>query len=66
MRTNERPTGRTRYRTQRRWFKPDVLVLQIEVEFGDGPPDHDGLPIYLEGRRWRDATAEDVSVVPRA
>jgi len=63
MRSDEHPTGRTRYRTERRWFKPDVLVLQIEVRFEDGPPDHHGMPIYLKGSRWRDATPEDLALV---
>ena len=60
--SQDRLTGRTRYRTERRWFKPDVLVLQVEVTYGDGPSDHNGLPAYLAGTGWRDALPQDLTV----
>jgi hypothetical protein len=63
VRSDEHPTGRTRYRVEKRWLKPYVLVLQIEVRFGDGPPDHDGMPVYLRGSCWRDAQPEDLALV---
>lgn len=60
------PTGRWRYRVEHRWFKDDVLVLQIEERY---------LYTYLSGgcvdaeyaTRWRDAQPTDiinVSVTP--
>jgi hypothetical protein len=60
-------TGATRYRTERRLFKPDVLVLQVEEHTTDGPPDTNGMPEYLAGTYWRDARPEDLQLVlPRA
>lgn len=35
---NEKLTGRTRYRTERRLFKSDLLVLQVEVSWPSAPP----------------------------
>lgn len=66
MRINDTPTGRIRYRTERRMFKPDVLVLQVEVEYGDGPSDSNGMPEYLAGKSWRDARPEDLAFTAAA
>lgn len=60
-------TGATRYRTERRMFKPDVLVLQVQEHTTDGPDDWHGMPTYLAGTYWRDARPEDLQLVlPRA
>lgn len=63
---NERLTGRMRLRSHSSisWLtRFAVLVLQVEVTRDDGPPDHNGMPEYLAATYWRDATAEDLSVV---
>jgi hypothetical protein len=65
MRTNEHPTGKVRYRSEKRWMKPDVLVLQVQVTCGDGPSDSNGMPEYLSATYWRDAQVEDLDVVLR-
>lgn len=62
MRANERPTGKIRYRTQRRLCGPDLIVLQIEVTFSDGPGDSNGCPEYLGGTTWVDARLEHLTV----
>ncbi len=53
-------TGRWRYRHQRRWFRYDELVLQVEVEriedFGDAYIGPDHRLVYS----WRDAQLEDL------
>lgn len=54
-------TGRIRYRYQGRWFKPPLLVLQVEEEYDEGPPSAYGMPTYLAGVHWRDARIEDLS-----
>ena len=53
-------TGKIRYRTESRWFRDPVVILQVEEMFGDGPPDYHGMPTYLAGVRWRDAKVEDL------
>lgn len=53
-------TGKTKYRIEKRLFKSDLVVLQVEVSWGNGPEDYDGLPTYLSGRGWRDAIPEDL------
>ncbi|WP_062120335.1 hypothetical protein [Aureimonas sp. AU40] len=51
-------TGKRRYRTQRRWFRSDMLVLQVEF--------HD---VSYIGRSiepclsWRDARVEDLMTI---
>lgn len=62
MRANECPTGKIRYRTQRKLFGPDLIVLQIEVTFSDGPGDSNGCPEYLGGTIWVDARLEHLSL----
>lgn len=61
MLNNEHPTGNTRHRLDKRLFQPPVLVLQIEVTCGDGPPDSNGLPSWLSATYWRDARVEDLT-----
>lgn len=56
---NEVLTGEVRLRLQTRWFRPPLLVAQVEVCWGEGPPDSNGMPSYLAGRGWRDAKVED-------
>jgi hypothetical protein len=55
-------TGKKRYRLETSgWFyKRNFLVLEVEVAFGDGPTDHNGLPQHLSGAAWRDARVEDL------
>lgn len=65
MSTTKTLTGATRYRTERRLFKPDVLVLQVQEHTTDGPPDSNSMPEYLTGTYWRDARAEDLTLVLR-
>jgi hypothetical protein len=60
---NERLTGERRYRIEKRLFRPPVLILQVKVFWQDGPPDHHGMPLYLSGREWRDATVEDLTTI---
>ncbi len=61
---DENPTGGLRYRAKSRWFGDPLLVLQIEVHrrWGEGPPDINGMPMYLAGEYtcWRDATVTDL------
>lgn len=57
-------TGRSRYRVERRWMKVDLVVLQVEVQYGYGPPDFHGMPSHLPGKKWRDATPEDIMKLP--
>jgi hypothetical protein len=45
-----------------RLFRTPVLVLQILEQHDDGPSDENGLPQFLAGERWRDATVEDLQV----
>lgn len=59
MMNRAEPTGRYRFRIEKRWFKKPLLVLQIEVRWGDGPPDFHGLPKWLAGTGWRDAEVAD-------
>ena len=56
-------TGRTRFVAQRIGTirKREVLVFQVEVAWPDGPPDSNGMPQYLRGTGWRDATTADIS-----
>lgn len=58
-------TKRTRYRTlvTGLLFRKVQLVLQVQEHTTDGPPDFHGLPTYLAGTYWRDATVEDLSTL---
>lgn len=60
MRVAETPTGNIKFRVKSRMFLPDLVILMIEVTWGDGPDDYHGMPIYLAGKGWRDATPEDL------
>ena len=51
-----RITGKTRYRSG---FNK-VLILQVEENLGEGPPDFDGMPKWMPGVIWRDAKVEDL------
>ena len=55
-------TGEIRYRTQRvgLFGSREVLVLQVRVTWPDGPDDWHGMPEYLSGTGWRDATLKDL------
>lgn len=68
--TGDTPTGRTRYRlgtVGAGLFSrgTPVLILQVEVVWGDGPDDFNGMPTYLAGKGWRDAQVTDfASLLP--
>ena len=50
--------------TKEYWpFGKSVLILQVLEKYGDGPIDTNGLPSYLAGERWRDATVEDLTML---
>lgn len=49
-------TGNIRYRVS--WL--GKVILQVEVEWPDGPDDSNGMPICLRGRGYRDAIPEDL------
>jgi hypothetical protein len=57
---NSRLTGEYRFVVHKQWFGPDIVKLQFEVQWDDGPDDYVGMPTYLAGRRWRDATPDDL------
>lgn len=60
----ETPTGKMRLRLHNRMFKPDLLVLQIEVEQQGGnnydPTDGSIGPGWTR-TIWRDAKVEDLT-----
>ena len=58
-------TGRTRYRIETPLFGNPLVILQVEVAYGDGPDDYHGLPKWGRGKYWRDARVEDLSLVIR-
>lgn len=52
-------TGRWQFRIHTPFIGKDVIVLQVEVECEEGPSDHHGMPRWLAGTFWRDATPAD-------
>jgi hypothetical protein len=64
---NDTLTGQTRYRCETRglFSKTNLLVLQVEASWGDGPDDCHGLPTYLGGKGWRDARVEDLTLLEK-
>ncbi len=58
---NEKLTGQTRYRLHNPIFGAPLLVLQVEVEWGEGDPDFNGMPSYPPGKGWRDAKVSDLT-----
>lgn len=57
-------TGKIRYRSFAPRFGKPLIVLQVEISFSDGPNDHNGLPQYLGGVRWKDAEVHDLCNIP--
>lgn len=55
-------TGRTRLRVQPRWFRPPLLVLQVEVERRYGNPRSLKTWTRLE---WRDAELDDYVILDK-
>lgn len=55
-----RLTGKFRYSTRKRLLRPDRVVVEVEIEWGDGPDDHNGMPTYLEGSAWKEASPADM------
>lgn len=58
--SNRRLTGKVQYRIEHKWIQPSLVVLQVEEQWDDGVDDHNGMPSYLAGKRWRDAEPEDL------
>lgn len=60
------PTGKTRFRVQHipSGFvgTKQVLVLQLEMEYPEGPPDWNGMPRYRAQTVWEDAGVEHLSI----
>jgi hypothetical protein len=52
------PTGRTRYRVQKRLFRQPLLILQVEIR--------NTTYTALDIRWWQDAQLQDISMVPRS
>lgn len=48
-------TGKTRFREHRRWFKPSLLILQVEERLtGTVPAFHDGSSEEVDKYEFRD------------
>lgn len=58
--TNEIPTGRWRH-VSRRWFRTNILVLQIEVTQRREYLDPEAVYISTN-TTWRDATTADLTI----
>lgn len=58
----EQLTGEIRYRIETNGFfnHHEILVLQVQIKWPDGPNDWQGNPENLAGAGWRDAKPEDV------
>ncbi|RWI35504.1 hypothetical protein [Mesorhizobium sp.] len=54
-------TGKRRYREQKRFLRPSLLVLQVEYRDREYDP-WGGFAV----NRWRDATVEDLMTIPAA
>jgi len=53
---------KTRYRVGKEGvFGKPVLILQVFKSYKDGPSDSYGMPEYLAGSGWFDATVEDIT-----
>lgn len=52
-------TGKQRYREQRRFLRPSLMVLQVQYRDREYDP-FGGYAVT----RWRDATVEDLLVTP--
>lgn len=58
---NDNPTGKWRLATLAYgWRSKEVVAIEIEVEWPDGPCDYHGMPEYLSGKCWRLATPNDL------
>lgn len=56
-----RLTGRTQYRVHETFLGKKLIVLQVEYEWAeDSMGDYNGMPRWLAGSGWRDATPEDL------
>ena len=54
-------TGKIRFTEEVTIFTNRIkLILQVEDTFSDGPDDWRGMPTYLRGKEWRNATANDL------
>ena len=54
-------TGNTRFRAETRWFKPPLVVLQLEMR--GNHPDHDVYHLWAEECTWW-VDAEPQQVMP--
>lgn len=60
-----RLTGRTQLRVHSPLFGSPKVVLQVEYEWQeDSFGDYNGMPRWLAGSGWRDATPEDLINAP--
>jgi hypothetical protein len=57
---NSKFTGEYRFVVHKQWFGPDIIKLQLETKWDDGPDDYVGMPTYLSGKGWVDATPNDL------
>jgi len=60
----DKVTGRTRVRVAEiggMFNKRQVVILQVETTWPDGPLDSNGLATWLRGQGWRDAKPEDLA-----
>jgi len=54
-------TGKTRFREHRRWFKPSLLILQVEEHLtGWEPAFHDGTSEEVNKYQFRDVSICDL------
>lgn len=42
-----------------------TVVILVEEEYDDGPDDWRGMPEYLAGKHWREATPKDIQHLPQ-
>ena len=55
-----RITGQVRFRSLKRLFKPNLVILQVEECHPDGQADWRGMPSSLACTSWRDAEPCDL------
>ena len=57
-------TGKVRFREQKRWFRPSLLVLQVEERVRgtqtDGDRDGEGIASAFEYTQFRDVVLSDL------
>ena len=58
-------TGKARYRVHTRWFKPPLIVMQVEVhrKGHEVMDSYGGMSQDFDDYIWRDARLEDLKLV---